>query len=188
MLKIFLIMTLLLTCFSATALAAKSEIYEYTSKAFGYKIICPVKPLVKVDAKNKRELLVFASRNGEVTFGYQVNFDAFDNKTTPDFNKASEKTLNEYLDKFRAENIYEYVGINQITKDIKGVMLINAKEIEVKGDDGEVEGVLTANEQRVFTFFRTKSGRCVSVELVVDDLDEEDIMDFRKSLATFKDK
>ena len=181
-------MTLMLTCFSATALAAQNGIYEYTSKAFGYKIICPTKPLVKIDTKEKRELLVFASRNGQVTFAYQFTFDAFDNKSTPDFNKAGEKTLNEYLDNFRAENTYEYVGINQITKDTKGVMLINAKEIEVKGDDGEVEGVLTASEQRVFVFFRTKSGRCVAVELIVDDLDKDDVLNFRKSLATFQDK
>ncbi len=187
MLKILLMIALLLTCFSATALAASSGVYEYTSKNFGYKIICPVKPLVKVDMSAKRELLVFASQGGKITLGFQITFDAFDNKTTPDFNKADEKTLNEYLDKFRAQNIYEYVGINKITQNNKGVMLINAEEIEVKGDDGEVEGVLKTDEQGVFMFFRTNKGRCVEVELIVDHLGEEDIMNFRKSLYTFED-
>ncbi len=187
LLKILLMITLLITCFSATALAASSGVYEYTSKNLGYKITCPIKPLVKFEAGAKRELLVFSSRGGKVTLGFQITFDAFDSKSTPDFNKADEKTLNEYLENFRAENVYEYVGINKITQDNKGVMLINAGEIEVKGDDGEVEGVLTAEQQGVFVFFRTNKGRCVEVELIVENLEEEDILNFRKSLYTFTD-
>ena len=206
--KIFLLMTLIFTFMTATAFAAENEkqapenqsaansFYEYTSEVYGFKIICPVKPAVVVnpfeDPKQKGELLVFANDGMKIIYGYQIMIDAFDTKTVPDFNKDKKKVIDAYIEKLKADNAYEFIGLETVArysngKENKGIVLFTAKEIEVKGDDGEVEGTLTADEQTAFTFFRSRSGRCISIQLITSDFNEDNIIDYRKSVATYRD-
>lgn len=206
--KIFLLMTLIFTFMTATAFAAENEkqsaenqtiqnsSYEYTSEVYGFKINCPVKPAVVVnpfeDPKKKGELLVFANDGMKIIYGYQIMIDAFDTKTVPDFNKDKKKVIDAYIEKLKADNAYEFIGLETVArysngKENKGIVLFTAKEIEVKGDDGEVEGTLTADEQTAFTFFRSRSGRCISIQLITSDFNEDNIIDYRKSVATYRD-
>ena len=113
--------------------------------------------------------------------------DAFDNKEVPDFNKAKKKVLDEYLEKLRINEAYEYAEIGNIAKDNKAVFAVTAKEIEVKDDNGEVEGVLEAETQNAIAFFRTKSGRCISIQFITDKIDDEAVANFRKSVMSFRD-
>lgn len=193
--KIFLSLTILLTFLTATAFAAEenetSTGFEYTSKTYGFKIACPAEPKVVVNPfenpKEQGELLVFANDGIKVLYGYQIKLDAFDNKTVPDFNKADKKILDAYLEKLRVNEAYEYAEIGNISKDNKAVFAVTAKEIEVKGDDGEVEGVLTAETQNAIAFFRTKSGRCISIQFITDKIDDEAVENFRKSVMSYQD-
>lgn len=211
--KIFLLMTLIFTFMTATAFAAENEtqpnqtqsaenqsaesqFYEYTSEVYGFKIICPVKPAVVVnpfeDPKQKGELLVFANDGMKIIYGYQILLDAFDTKKVPDFNKDKKKVIDAYIEKLKADNAYEFVGLETVARykngtENKGVVLFTAKEIEVMGDNGEVEGTLTADEQTAFTYFRSRSGRCISIQLITSDFNEDNIIDYRKSVATYRD-
>lgn len=193
--KIFLSLTLLLTFLTATAFAAEENLteqgFEYTSQTYGFKILCPAEPKVVVNPfenpKERGELLVFANDGIKVLYGYQIKLDAFDNKSVPDFNKANKKTLDAYLEKLRINEAYEYAEIGNISADNKAVFAVTAKEIEVKGDDGEVEGVLTAETQNAIAFFRTKSGRCISIQFITDKIDDEAVENFRKSVMSYQD-
>lgn len=210
--KFFLAVTFILTLLTATAFAAETENkstenkstenqpaenqpYEYTSQTYGFKIICPNKPAVIVkpfeDPNKKGEMLVFANDGMKILFGYIIELDAFDDKKVPDFNHDKKKILDAYIEKFRAENGYSFVGIETVTKyfDVanKGLIAVTAKEVEIKSKDGEVADTLVADEQSAFTFFRTRSGRCISIQLVTVDLNDESFMDYRKSVSTYRD-
>ena len=194
--KIFLALTLMFTLMTATAFAAENDYYEYTSQVFGFKMICPAKPTVVVnpfeDPKQKGELLVFANDGMKIIYGFQIMIDAFDTKKVPDFNKDKNKVIDSYIEKLKADNAYEFVGVETVSRssagvENKGVVLITAKEIEVRDDNGEVIDTLVADEQTAYTFFRTRSGRCISIQLITSDFNEDNLKDYRNSVATYRD-
>ena len=136
--------------------------------------------------------MVFANDGMKIIYGYQILLDAFDTKKVPDFNKDKKKVIDAYIEKLKADNAYEFVGLETVARykngtENKGVVLFTAKEIEVMGDNGEVEGTLTADEQTAFTYFRSRSGRCISIQLITSDFNEDNIIDYRKSVATYRD-
>ncbi len=165
--------------------------FDYTSKTFGFKIMCPAEPKVVVnpfpDPKKRGELLVFANDGATILYGYQIQFEAFDTNTAPDFNKAKKKTLDAYLEKLKINNAYEDAIVDDVSEGNKGVFAVTAREIEVKNSAGEVEGVAVAQTQNEVVFFRTKSGRCISIQLITTNLNDEVVLNFRKSVATYKD-
>ena len=179
------------TTVTATTAAESSAGFEYTSQTFGYKIVCPAEPKVVVnpfpDPKKRGELLIFKNEGAEILYGYQIMFDAFDTKSTPDFNKAKKKTLENYLEKLKFNNAFEDAIVDEVSKGNKGVFAVTAKEIEIKNDAGEVEDVAVATTQNEIAFFRTKSGRCISIQLITVELTDEVVMNFRKSVATYQD-
>lgn len=191
--KIILTAMMLLMLFTATVFAEEetTQGFEYTSQTYGFKIACPAEPKVVVnpfeDPNKKGELLVFANDGMKILYGYQILLDAFDTKAVPDFNKASKKVLDEYLEKLRINEAYEYAEIGNIAADNKAVFAVTAKEIEVKDDNGEVEGVLTADTQNAIAFFRTKSGRCISIQFITTKIDDEAVDNFRKSVISYRD-
>ena len=196
--KIFLLATFIFTLFTATAFAAENEksFYEYTSEVYGFKIICPTKPAVVVnpfeDPKQKGELLVFANDGMKIIYGFQILLDAFDTKKVPNFNKDKKKIIDAYIENLKKDNAYEFVGVETVSRNSKGVenkgvVLITAKEIEVRDDNGEVTDTLVADEQTAFTFFRTRSGRCISIQQIASDFNEDNLKDYRNSVATYRD-
>ncbi len=191
--KIFLMTFFIFTLITATAFAEETtEGFDYTSQNFGFKIVCPAEPVVVVnpfeDPAKRGELLVFANDGFKILYGYQILFDAFDDESTPDFNKADKETIDAYLEKLCQNNAFESAVVEQISANNKGVFAVTAKEIEVLNDAGEVEGVATASTQNMIAFFRTAEGKHISIQLIVENLDREAILNFRKSLATYRDK
>ena len=161
--KIFLLTVLMLTLFTATVFAEEEENskgFEYTSQTYGFKITCPAEPKVVVnpfeDPKKQGELLVFANDGMTILYGYQILFDAFDDKITPDFNKAKKKLLDDYLEELKIKQAFEDAIIDNVTPKNKGVFAVTAKEIEIKNDKGEVEDVAVATTQNELVFFAIK--------------------------------
>lgn len=195
--KIFLITTFVLSLLAATAFAAENdssvEGFDYTSQVYGFKIKCPVKPIVILnpfeDPKARGELLVLeVTPDGQdIAYGYQILLDAFDTKSVPNFNKDREKTIDDYIKKLAEANKYEYVSLENISKDNKGILAMTAKKLEIRNDKGEVEDVLVADKQSAFAFFRTRSGRCISIQLITTEMSKENIADYLKSVSTYQD-
>ena len=188
--KIFLMATFILTLLTATAFAAENTPYEYTSETYGFKIMCPAQPIVIVnpfeDPKQRGELLVFANDGMKILFGYQILLDAFDTHKIPNFNKDKKKLIDAYLEKKREEKIYNFVELRNISKDNKGVVMVTSKELTVVDENGE-EITATADQQTAYALFRSKSGRCISIQLLSANLDSSDYSDFLKSVSTYQD-
>ena len=195
--KIFLTVVLLLTFFTATAFAETitSEEYLYTSPTFNYSIKCPIKPLAVVvnpfpESDKRGELLVFEPGEGiNVRHGYIIELDSFNPNAVPDFNKDSQKIVDAYIEGKKNSNEYAVVDLVNITKQNKGALMITAKEIQVDEDgDGNFDGLAVAENQIAITYFRTPiSGRCVSIELVADEITEDWLKVYQASVASFRD-
>ena len=135
----------------------------------------------------------FAAENTEtpdgqdVAYGYMIQLDAFDTKAIPDFNKSKKNLIDAYIERLKITNAYEDAVLDNVWKGNKGIFAVTAKEIEFKDDKGEVEGVATATTQNMITFFRTKSGRCISIQLITTNLNDEATINFRRSVSTYRD-
>ena len=206
--KIFTTAAILLTLFSPITFAADNnaaststgnkavnidtnKFLDYTSPSYKYTIKCPTKP-VATDMKFetpalKGETLFFLDNNNQPLYVYRIEFDAFDGKVVPDFNTADQKTMDAYIEKLKEANLFEIATAASITKDTKGVFAITAKELERKNENGEVE-LVTANQQAAVTYFRTKSGKCMSIMIVAENLTEELLDAYRYSVTTFQEK
>lgn len=204
--KIFSMAAILLTLFSPITFAADDtatdneprivnvapdQFYEYTSPTYGYTIRCPWKP-VATDLKFetpalKGEKLFFLNDKNEPLFYYVIELDAFDGKAVPDFNTADQKAMDDYMKQLQEANLFELTLIVNVTNTNKGVFAITAKELEMTNEKGEVE-TMTASNQAAVTFFRTPSGKCMSVAIFADDLTAELIDVCRYSVTTFKDR
>lgn len=201
--KIFLLTTFIMTFFVATAFAAeeansenaageKFEFYKYTSETYGYQIDCPLKPVAVVvdqinDGDSRSERLIFSNDGAHINYGFIITLDAFDSKAVPDFNKADKKVIDDYLEKLKTANQYSQTSLVKITDNNKGVFAVLPDELEVLDENGEVEGTLTANNKSVITFFRTPSGRCISIQLLCNELSDNNIKIYRYASSTFKD-
>lgn len=197
MLKKFLLTVMMLTvslmALASRADAADDESYEYVSVEYNYSIVCPKRPhmiparLLYEDDSVKGEVLVFENEGYDIKRGWIFLFDAFDTTLIPNFNKDSKKLIDQYI-AAKKDNGYESLELVEVTKGNKGVFGITAREIEIdENNDGTVDGVAVADKQSAVVFFRSPLGRCISVELMGDDIDEASLNDFRTALATYKD-
>lgn len=203
--KIFLLTTLLMMIFSATAFAAEEEKtetaeptdepYIYTSEDFKYSIACPIKPLAVVqnpweEPEKRGEMLVFANEGFDVQFAYIIQVNAWDpaDKKVPDFNKGSLKAIGDYLISLKKDGGFGEATLVSLTKENKGVFAVTAESFEVTNKEtGEVEGEFVADKQFIYTFFRTPEGRCISIQLVSANLDKPYVDTYRYGVASFQD-
>ena len=200
--KIFLLATLLMMILSSTAFAEeiaeenseqKDEPYLYTSEDFKFTIECPIKPIAVVqnpweDPEKRGEMLVFANEGFDVTYGYLIQVNAFENDSVPDFNKANQKVVDEYLKNLMENGGFSNATLVNITPANKGVYALTAATIEVRNQEtGEVEGEFVANRQDIYTFFRSPKGRCISIQLISASLEKEFVGTYNHSVRSFKD-
>lgn len=199
--KIFLLTTLLMMIFTATAFAeevqeenaTKDEPYLYTSEDFKFTIECPIKPIAVVqnpwaETEKRGEMLVFANEGFNVTYGYVIQVNAFDNDNVPDFNKANQKVIDEYLNNLMENGGFGSANLVNVTPANKGVYAITAATIEVRNQEtGEVEGEFVADRQDIYTFFRSPKGRCISIQLISASLEKEFVGTYNHSVRSFKD-
>lgn len=165
-----------------------NEYYDYTSADYGYSLKCPWKPIV-VDLKFedpplRGEQLFFLNDQNEVVFRYRIVFDAFNDSVVPDFNKAGEKELEDYLDKFKKANRFELAQVTNISKTNKGVVGITGKEIEVPDENGNPV-VTPAENQAAVTFFR-HNGQRMLLMVITDELTQEMLNAYGFSVSTFQ--
>ena len=165
-----------------------NQYYDYTSAEYGYTLKCPLKPIV-VDLKFedpplRGEQLFFLNDQNEVIFRYRIVFDAFNDSAVPDFNKASENELKNYLEKFKQANRFEFAEVTNISRTNKGALGITGKEIELPDENGNP--VLTpAENQAAVTFFR-HNGQRMLIMVITDELTREMLNAYGFSVSTFQ--
>lgn len=168
--------------------------YTYTSRIYGYTIQCPQKPLGVISASDfygepekSGEVLVFDNVEYDVTYGWVILRNAFDN-SVPDLNTISEEQANELFIGLMNTNPYSAINLVAINNYNKCIYAITSKEIQFDSDgDGIADATATADSQNVVTFFRGTDGGRYSVQLIdKPELNDERIAAFNKALTTFK--
>lgn len=147
--------------------------YKYTSPRYGYSIVCPVKPSVVPlsvlfdDEAEKGDVLVFKSEGMDISYGWIVMIDAFDEETIPaDIMTQPEEAQKAFVERFMENAPYSLVRLTEVDGRA-GVYAITAKEIDIDTDgDGQMDDVMTAESQMVKTFFRGQYGGRFGVMLM----------------------
>ncbi len=169
--------------------------YKYTSQRYGYSIVCPSKPTVVPlsvlfgDDSQRGDVLVFKSAGYDISYGWIVMVDAFDEETIPpDLTKQSEEKQKAFIDKFMASSPYEFVRLTEVDGRT-GVYAVTAKEIEVDTNgDGKMDEVMAAESQMVRTFFRGAYGGRFGVMLMENpDITKEGESVYRMGILTFEE-
>ena len=179
---------------AAATPAAAVEGYLYTSKDYGYTIVCPQKPHVipanlLMEGK-KGEVLIFDNDGYNIKNAWLVLTDAFDKKKTPDFNKMNEAEAKKYLDGIMQSNPYEGAMVVNLNKNNKAIYALTAKEVELDTDgDGKPDVTAKADTQMAILFFRGNKGGCYSLQLIDNpELRESEIVKFQNGAMTFQEK
>lgn len=140
--------------------------YKYTSKRYGYSIVCPAKPTVvplsvlSGDGSEKGEVLIFKSLGYDINYGWIVKVNAFDEETLPpDITKQPEEKQKAFLDKFQdGSSPFEVVRLTEVDGR-SGIYEVTAKEMEVDTNgDGKMDGTVVAESQMVMIYFRGAYG------------------------------
>lgn len=179
---------------AAVSQTATAEGYLYTSKNYGYTIVCPKKPNV-IPASllmegRKGEVLIFANDGYNIKNAWIVLADAFDKKKTPDFNKMNEAEAKKYLEGIMQSNPYEGVMVVNLTKNNKAIYALTAKEVELDTDgDGKPDVTAKADTQMAVLFFRGNKGGCYSLQLIDNPvLRDSEIVKFQNGAMSFNEK
>ena len=168
--------------------------YLYSSKDYGYMIVCPKKPHVipvnlLMEGK-KGEALIFDNDGYHIQNAWLVLTDAFDKKKTPDFNKMNGAEAKKYLEDIMQSNPYEGVMVVNLNQNNKAIYALTAKEVELDTDgDGKPDVTAKADTQMAVLFFRGNKGGCYSLQLIENpELRESEIVKFQNGAMTFKEK
>lgn len=179
---------------AAVSQTATAEGYLYTSKNYGYTIVCPKKPNV-IPASLlmegwKGEVLIFDNDGYNIKNAWIVLADAFDKKKTPDFNKMNEAEAKKYLEGIMQSNPYEGVMVVNLTKNNKAIYALTAKEVELDTDgDGKPDVTAKADTQMAVLFFRGNKGGCYSLQLIDNPvLRDSEIVKFQNGAMSFNEK
>lgn len=179
---------------AAVSQTATAEGYLYTSKNYGYTIVCPKKPNV-IPASllmegRKGEVLIFDNDGYNIKNAWIVLADAFDKKKTPDFNKMNEAEAKKYLEGIMQSNPYEGVMVVNLTKNNKAIYALTAKEVELDTDgDGKPDVTAKADTQMAVLFFRGNKGGCYSLQLIDNPvLRDSEIVKFQNGAMSFNEK
>ena len=175
--------------------AYKDSGYKYTSPRYGYSIICPTKPTVVplsvlfADEGAKGDVLIFKSAGYDISYGWIVMTDAFDESAIPvDILTQPEEKQKAFVDKFMESSPYEFVRLTEVDGRA-GVYAVTAKEIEVDTNgDGKMDDVMRAESQMIKTFFRGAYGGRFGIMLMENpELTQNGNALFQYGVLTFEE-
>ena len=141
--------------------AATPELsYAYESAAYGYRIMCPKKPVGIIPASTlfedrAGEILIFDNEEYHIKYAWVVLANAFPEEAA---------TL---LQKIMGSNGYEGIMLMNLTDSNKAIFAMTAKEVEIDEDgDGTPDATATASNQMAVLFFRGENGARYGLELI----------------------
>lgn len=158
---------------SASVNAATAELsYAYESTAYGYRIMCPKKPVGIIPASTlfenrEGEVLIFDNEEYHIKYAWVILVNAFPEKALPNLNTVSPEEAATLLQKIMGSNGYEGIMLINLTDSNKAIFAMTAKEVDIDEDgDGTPDVTATANNQMAVLFFRGENGVRYGVELI----------------------
>ena len=158
---------------SASVNAATAELsYAYESTAYGYRIMCPKRPVGIIPASTlfenrEGEVLIFDNEEYHIKYAWVILVNAFPEKALPNLNTVSPEEAATLLQKIMGSNGYEGIMLINLTDSNKAIFAMTAKEVDIDEDgDGTPDVTATANNQMAVLFFRGENGARYGVELI----------------------
>lgn len=173
----------------------KNAGYLYTSKRYGYSIVCPTKPAGVIPASmleengGRGDVLIFDNQEYYINNAWLVLVDVFtDEEIPPNLGKKSEAEQQAYIDNLMNTAGYEFVRLCELNGSM-GVYAVPAKEIEVDTNgDGKPDETLVSETQMIKTYFRGQFGGRFSIQLIDNpELTEKNVTLYRLGLLTFQE-
>lgn len=153
--------------------AATPELsYAYESAAYGYRIMCPKKPVGVIPASalfenREGEILIFDNEEYHIKYAWVVLANAFPEEALPNLNTVSPEEAATLLQKIMGSNGYEGIMLMNLTDSNKAIFAMTAKEVEIDEDgDGTPDATATASNQMAVLFFRGENGARYGLELI----------------------
>lgn len=158
---------------SAAAGVAPSILsYSYESPAYGYRVMCPRRPLGVIPASTlfenrEGEILIFENEEYHIKYAWVVLVNAFPEEALPNLNAIDPEEAARLLWNIMGSNGYEGIMLVPLTDNNKAIFAMTAKEIEIDEDgDGVIDGTATTDNQMAVLFFRGNNGARYGFELI----------------------
>ena len=158
---------------SAAAGVAPSILsYSYESPAYGYRVMCPKRPLGVIPASTlfenrEGEILIFENEEYHIKYAWVVLVNAFPEEALPNLNAIDPEEAARLLWNIMGSNGYEGIMLVPLTDNNKAIFAMTAKEIEIDEDgDGVIDGTATTDNQMAVLFFRGDNGARYGFELI----------------------
>lgn len=146
--------------------------YLYESKEYGYRIMCPKRPVGVIPAatlfeNRKGEILIFENEEYNIKHAWVILVDAFSDTAVPDLNTINPEDATKLLAGIMGSNGYEGIMLVNLTEHNKAIFAMTAKEVEIDEDgDGVVDATATADNQMAVLFFRGANGARYGLQLM----------------------
>lgn len=158
---------------SAAAGVAPSILsYSYESPAYGYRVMCPRRPLGVIPASTlfenrEGEILIFENEEYHIKYAWVVLVNAFPEEALPNLNAIDPEEAARLLWNIMGSNGYEGIMLVPLTDNNKAIFAMTAKEIEIDEDgDGVIDATATTDNQMAVLFFRGDNGARYGFELI----------------------
>ena len=156
---------------------AKSSIpaelpYSYESTTYGYRIMCPKRPVGVIPANalfenREGEILIFENEEYRIKYAWVVLVNAFSDDAVPNLNTINPEESVDLLGRIMGSNGYEGIMLVNLSDTNKAIFATTAKEIEIDEDgDGVVDATAKADSQMAVLFFRGENGQRYGLELI----------------------
>lgn len=146
--------------------------YAYESQTYGYRIMCPQRPVGVIPANalfegREGEILIFDNEEYHIKYGWVILVNAFSEEALPNLNTIDPEAAVGLLNRIMGSNGYEGIMLVNLTDTNKAIFATTAKEVEIDEDgDGVVDATATTDNQMAVMFFRGENGQRFGFELI----------------------
>lgn len=157
---------------AAETIAPDALTYAYESAKYGYRIMCPQKPVGVIPASalyenREGEILVFDNEEYNIKYAWVVLVNAFSDETVPNLNTIKPEEAVNLLERIQNSNGYEGIMLINLSDTNKAIFAMTAKEVDIDEDgDGVIDATAKADNQMAVLFFRGTNGQRYGLELI----------------------
>ena len=139
--------------------------YSYESKTYGYRIMCPQKPVGVIPASalyddREGEILIFDNEEYNIKYAWAVFVNAFSDTSVPNLNTINPEDAVNLLERIQHSNGYEGIMLINLSDTNKAIFAMTGKEVDI--DDATAK----ADNQTAVMFFRGANGQRYGLELI----------------------
>ena len=142
--------------------------YSYESKTYGYRIMCPQKPIGVIPASalyddREGEILIFDNEEYNIKYAWAVFVNAFSDTSVPNLNTINPEDAVNLLERIQHSNGYEGLMLINLSDTNKAIFAMTAKEVDI---DEDGDATAKADNQTAVMFFRGANGQRYGLELI----------------------